>query len=104
VRPVNKHCEWSSLDTVHNARIAADTYYRRSVVEPVIASLRCRFDETSGARIWYGQYGELVLKAAVINIEDAIKLRTHDIKPLNTEESNIRRRRNVLLGSASCPG
>jgi len=74
VRPVIKHREFSSLDAAHNARIDDETYHRRSVVESVFASLRRRFDDTIRARTWFGQFRELVLKAAVKNIEAAITL------------------------------
>ena len=74
VRPVIKHREFSSLDAAHNARIDDETYHRRSVVESVFASLRRRFDDTIRARTWFGQFREIVLKAAVKNIEDAIKV------------------------------
>lgn len=74
VRPVIKHREFSSLDAAHNARIDDETYHRRSVVESVFASLRRRFDDTIRARTWFGQFREIVLKAAVKNIETAIKL------------------------------
>jgi IS5 family transposase len=74
VRPVIKHHEFASLDGARNARIDDETYHRRSVVESVFASLRCRFDDTIRARIWYGQFREFVLKAAINKIEDAIKL------------------------------
>jgi len=74
VRPVIKYREFAPLDAAHNARIDDEIYHRRSVVESVFASLRRRFDDTIRARTWYGQFRELVLKAAVKNIEDAIKL------------------------------
>jgi len=74
VRPVIKHREFSSLDAAHNARIDDEIYHRRSVVESVFASLRRRFDDTIRARTWFGQFREIVLKAAVKNIEAAIKL------------------------------
>ncbi|WP_135806916.1 IS5 family transposase [Halorussus marinus] len=74
VRPVIKHREFSSLDAAHNARIDDETYHRRSVVESVFASLRRRFDDTIRARTWFGQFREIVLKAAVKNIEAAINL------------------------------
>jgi IS5 family transposase len=73
VRPVIKHRKFSSLDAAHNARIDDETYHRRSVVESVLASLRRRFNDTIRARTWFGQFRKLVLKAAVKNIEDAIK-------------------------------
>jgi IS5 family transposase len=71
---VNKHRELTSIDVAYNARIDDDTYHRRSVVESVFASLRRRFDDTIRARTWFGQFREIILKAAVKNIEDAIKL------------------------------
>lgn len=74
MRPVIKHREFSSIDAAHNASTDDDTYHRRSVVESVFASLRWRFDDTLRARTWFGQFRELVLEAAVKNIEDAIKL------------------------------
>jgi len=74
VRPVIKHREFSSLDATYNDRIDDDTYHRRSVVESVFASLRRRFDDTIRARIWFDQFRELVLNAAVNNIEAAITL------------------------------
>ena len=75
VSPVFKHREFSSLDAAHNARIDDDTNHRQSVVKSVFASLRRRFDDTIRARTWFGQFREIVLKAAVKNIEDAIKVR-----------------------------
>jgi IS5 family transposase len=72
VRPVIKHREFSSLDAAHNARLDDDTYHRRSVVESAIRSLKQRFGDTVRARIWFGQYRELALKAAVKNIEAAL--------------------------------
>ncbi|WP_186007760.1 IS5 family transposase [Halanaeroarchaeum sulfurireducens] len=74
VRPVIKHRGFSSLDAAHNARIDDEIYHRRSVVESVFASLRRRFDDTIRARTWFGQFREIVLKAAVKNIEAAIRL------------------------------
>ena len=74
MRPVIKHREFTSLDAAHNARIDDETYHRRSVVESVFASLRRRFDDIIRARTLFGQFRELILKAAVKNIETAIKL------------------------------
>lgn len=73
VRLVIKYRIFSSLDAAHKARIH-DTYHRRSVVESVFASLRRCFDDTIRARTWFGQFREIILKAAVKNIEAAIKL------------------------------
>lgn len=73
IRPVIKHREFYSLDAAHNARIDDETYHRRSIVEAIFYALRKRFGSTLKARTWFGQFRELVLKAAVRNIEHAIK-------------------------------
>jgi len=71
VKPVIKHREFNMLDAAHNAHIDNNTYHHRSVIESVFTSLRRRFDDTIRARTWFGQFRELVFKAAVKNIEDA---------------------------------
>jgi IS5 family transposase len=68
VRPVIKHREFSSLDRAHNARLDDEIYGQRSVVESVFAAIKQRFGETLRARTWFGQFRELVHKAAVFNI------------------------------------
>ncbi|MFB6130448.1 MAG: IS5 family transposase, partial [Salinigranum sp.] len=73
IRPVIKHREFYPLDMAHNARHDEDIYHRRSVIEAVFFSLKRRFDETLRARTWFGQFRELVLKAAVRNIEQAVR-------------------------------
>ncbi|MEA5408339.1 IS5 family transposase [Haloarculaceae archaeon H-GB2-1] len=72
IRPVIKHREFYPLDMAHNARHDEDVYHQRSVVEAIFFALKHRFDETLRARTWFGQFRELVLKAAVRNIEQAV--------------------------------
>jgi IS5 family transposase len=72
VRPVLKHREFYPLDMAHNARHDDDVYHRRSIIEAIFFAVKHRFDETLRARTWFGQFRELVLKAAVRNIEQAI--------------------------------
>jgi IS5 family transposase len=72
VRPVIKHREFYPLDMAHNARHDENVYHRRSVIEAIFFALKHRFDETLHARTWFGQFRELVLKAAVRNIEQAV--------------------------------
>jgi len=43
------------------------------VVEAVIRVLKQRYGDRLRARAWYAQFRELVCKAAVKNIEDAVK-------------------------------
>ncbi len=71
VRPVIKHREFSPLDAAHNARHDDDIYHRRSIVESVFFALKQRYGGTLRARTWFGQFRELVLKAAVRNVEIA---------------------------------
>lgn len=72
VRPVIKHREFYPLDTAHNARHNDDIYHRRSIVEAVFFALKQRYSDTLRARTWFGQFRELVLKAAVRNVEPAL--------------------------------
>jgi IS5 family transposase len=72
IRPVIKHREFSSLDMAHNARHDDDIYHRRSAVESVFFALKQRYGDTLRARRWFGQFRELVLKAAIRNIELAL--------------------------------
>ncbi len=73
IRPVIKHREFYSLDAAHNARIDDETYHQRSIAESIFFALRKRFGSTLKARTWFGQFRELVLKAAVRNIEQSIR-------------------------------
>ena len=72
VRPVIKHREFTSLDAAHNARINDETYHIRSNAESTFFALRRRFGGTLRARTWFGQFRELVLKAAVRNVEQSL--------------------------------
>ncbi|WP_327051922.1 IS5 family transposase [Halomicrococcus gelatinilyticus] len=74
VRPVIKHREFYPPDMAHNARHDQDVYHRRSVIEAIFFALKHRFDETLRARTWFGQFRELVLKAAARNIEQAVSV------------------------------
>ena len=72
IRPVIKQREFSPLDVAHNARHDGDIYHQRSVVESVFFALKQRYGDTLRARTWFGEFRELVLKAAVRNVEVAI--------------------------------
>lgn len=47
------------------------SHHRRSIVEAVFFALKQRYGGTLRARTWFGQFRELVLKAAVRNVEIA---------------------------------
>jgi IS5 family transposase len=72
IRPVIKHREFYSLDAAHNTRINDKKYHRRSIAESIFFALRKRFGSTIKARTWFGQFREIVLKAAVRNIEQSL--------------------------------
>lgn len=74
IRPVIKHREFYALDAAHNARIDDKMYRHRSIAETIFFSLRERFGATTRARTWFSQFREIVLKAAVRNLERAVKL------------------------------
>lgn len=73
IRPVIKHKEHWNLDKAHNARIDDDVYHLRSNVESAFFALKHRFGDRLRARTWFGQFRELVLMAAVRNIELAAR-------------------------------
>jgi IS5 family transposase len=69
IRPVIKHREFYSLDAAHNARIDDETYHHRSIVESIFFAIRKRFGMKLKAKTWFGLFREIVLKAAVRNLE-----------------------------------
>ena len=77
VRPVIKHREFDSLDKAHNARIDDEVYHQRSMVESSFAVLKQRYNDRLTTRIWYRQLREVILKAAVKNIDKAIGASHH---------------------------
>ena len=72
IRPVIKHREFYSLDAAHNAKIDDETYHQRSIAESIFFAIRKRFGSVIRARTWFGQFREIVLKAAVRNIERSL--------------------------------
>jgi len=73
VRPVIKHKEFYHLDKAHNARMDDTVYHLRSNVEAAFFAIKHRYGDRLRARTWFGQFRELVLKAAVRNIELDVK-------------------------------
>ncbi len=72
VRPVIEHREFTPLYAAHDIRIDDTTYHVRSNAESTFFTLRRRLGRTLRARTWYGQFRELVLKAAVRNVEQSL--------------------------------
>lgn len=73
IRPVIKHKEFWQLDKAHNARMDDDVYHLRSNIESTFFALKHRYGDRLRARTWFGQFRELVLMAAVRNIELAVR-------------------------------
>jgi len=73
VRALIRHRVFDRLDRAHNARQDDTVSHRRSVVEAVFRVLLQRYGDRLWARTWYAQFRELVLKAAVKTIKDALK-------------------------------
>ena len=74
IYPVIKHREFYALDKAHNARHDEDVYHRQLITEAIFFAQKCRSDEALRVKTWFGQFRELVLKAAVRNIEQAVGL------------------------------
>ncbi|MFB6197441.1 MAG: IS5/IS1182 family transposase, partial [Halobacteriaceae archaeon] len=68
VRPLIRRREFGLDGVAENALMDDRTYHQRSNVESVLFALRQRFGGTLRARTWFGQFRELVLKAAVFNL------------------------------------
>ena len=73
IRSVIKHRGFYGLGKAHNARHDKDAYHRRSIVEAIFFGQKHRFGETLRARTRFGQFKELVLRAPVKNIEQAVR-------------------------------
>jgi IS5 family transposase len=72
IRPVIKHHEFYSLDAAHNVWIDDETYHRRFIVESIFSRFASDSARLLKARTLFGQFRELVLKAAVRNIEQSL--------------------------------
>lgn len=65
--------EFDPLDVAHNTLLDDTTYHQRSNVESAFFTLRQRFGQQLRARIWFGQFREVVLKEAVRNVILSLK-------------------------------
>lgn len=73
VRPLIKHREYRSIRTAQNARLDEDLYNRRQIVEAVFRVLGQKYGADLWSRSWYRQFREVVIKAAVKNIDESIE-------------------------------
>nr|WP_225335958.1 transposase [Halomicrobium urmianum] len=73
VRPVIKHRLFAHYDHAHNARLDSDLYGQRWLAESAFSAIKRRYGSAVRPGVWYRAFRELVLTAAVYNLEQAIK-------------------------------
>ena len=71
-RPIIKHCEQTSLQKAHNARIDDELYNQRSMSETVFAMLKGDDGEKLRSGSWHGQFRELTRRCIVHNLSRAV--------------------------------
>ncbi len=72
VRPLIKHCEFSSLLKAWNARLDADLYGQRSKNETVNSRIKRKYGAFVRSRHWWKQFRELVVGYLTHNIDKAL--------------------------------
>lgn len=73
VRPLIKHRLFAAYDHAHNARLDSDLYGQRWMAEIAFSAIKRRYGSAVGPSAWYRQFRELVVTAAVYNLEQAVK-------------------------------
>lgn len=61
-----KHCEQSSLQKAHNARINDDLYHQRTMCETVFSMWKGDEGDKLRSRSWHGQFRELTESVSCI--------------------------------------
>ncbi|QFU84460.1 IS5 family transposase [Natronorubrum aibiense] len=72
VRPLIKHCDFSSLQKAWNARLDTELYGQRSQSETVNSRFKRRYGAFVRSRRWWKQFRELALACIVHNLDRAI--------------------------------
>ncbi len=73
VRPLLRHRLFAAYDHAHNARLDSELYGQRWIAETAFSAIKRRFGPAVHPRAWYREFRELVLTAAVYNLEQALK-------------------------------
>ncbi|WP_246989597.1 IS5 family transposase [Halorientalis marina] len=73
VRPLIKHRLFAHYDHAHNARLDSEAYGQRWMAETAFSAIKRRYGSAVRPSVWYREFRELVLTAAVYNLEQAIK-------------------------------
>jgi IS5 family transposase len=73
VRPLIRHREFTHLDKAHNSRMNNDDYNQRWMSETAFSSIKRTLGDGLRSRLWYREFREMILKAAVYNIKNSVK-------------------------------
>ncbi|ELY25604.1 putative transposase [Halogeometricum borinquense DSM 11551] len=68
-----RHRLFAAYDHAHNARLDSELYGQRWMAETAFSAIKRRFGPAVHPRAWYREFRELVLTAAVHNLEQALK-------------------------------
>ena len=73
VRPLLRHRLFAHYDHAHNARLDSELYGQRWMAETAFSAIKRRFGPAVHPRAWYREFRELMLTAAVYNLEQALR-------------------------------
>jgi len=73
VRPLIRHRKRRHQGPAANARMNNDDYHRRSLSETTFSVMKRKYGDTVTSRTWFRQFREMILTAAVYNIDRIIK-------------------------------
>lgn len=69
MKPLIKHREFNTIHRAKNVLLDDNSYNQRAMAESTFYALKRRYGDTLRSRTWFGQFRELVLKAAVRNVK-----------------------------------
>lgn len=73
VGPMIKQREFGSIQKAHNAQLDEDIYNRWQISEAVFRVFGQRYSSSLKSRLWYRQFREITIKAAVKNVDGSIE-------------------------------
>ncbi|SDF04554.1 Transposase DDE domain-containing protein [Halorubrum xinjiangense] len=73
VRSLLRHRLFAAYDHAHNARLDSELYGQRWMAETAFSAIKRQFGPAVHSRAWYREFRELVLTAAVYNLEQVFK-------------------------------
>lgn len=72
LRPLIKHCEFSSFHEAWNARLDADLYGQRSQNETINSRLKRKYGAFIRSRHWWKQFRELAITCLTHNLDRSL--------------------------------